>query len=210
MGFTKIIILMAFMAVLSLIIAWKMLSVIDKSIGKSIGKLQNRPFKPNIVINIQRDMLKEQFNESVEHAESTKPPTSPQKNITNVPLVAPAQNQQNVLKASDPKPIPPPVKPVIPQNVKCHNDSINARFSTGPQNKRAYKVMCGTETQEELPPEQYYKTKYRYPEAEIDPKNIKGFNYMSYNDNPNPYSLGDLLYNKEDSKNVPVGMNYQF
>lgn len=156
--------------------------------------------KPNIIINVQKDELlekekgkekeKDKFSEVTKDTppQPAQPPTEIEAFDDDVTVtdIQPAEN-----------------KPV------CHNESINYKFSEGKEGKKPYSTSCSLTTMTSENPETYFKDKFKIPRLIMEPKDIMGFNYMNYNDNPNPYNIGNPLYDKNKPSNVPVGMNYQ-
>lgn len=78
---------------------------------------------------------------------------------------------------------------------------------TGKIAKPPNQTMCHAETQDEIKQEEYFK-KYA-PYQQIDTgQYVYGSNYMTYNENPNPYNLDYKLYDKDEVNKQPVGVNY--
>lgn len=95
------------------------------------------------------------------------------------------------------------------QDIVCENDSVNYRFKEGKRDLQPHNISCSLETQGENDPQKYYKDKFKYLRPIMEPADILGSNYMNYNDNPNPYNIGDPLYDKTTIGKMPVGVNYQ-
>jgi hypothetical protein len=112
--------------------------------------------------------------------------------------------------------------PILPkQQIASECNSLTNNHSCGTETTKPFELLCKNKQTNDAMTDYYSKNIKPEPvsatdnlpamhnsQTDEDRPEIKGANYMLFNSNPNPYYLDYNLFDPNEKKNTPVGVNY--